>query len=461
MPDGGILLALPAQSIAVRLVLAALIAIALVRVLLHADVRNAGVRVAYAVLPIGVLLAVGFASLADLRLPTLMVPATDSPSQVIVGLGGDYLYLAPLTLPAILSAWAVVGCIRMVLRSVRTARAARTARLVMRDGSAPAIIRRRVLVLARALGITPPPVVVGDCPGGAAAIGIRKPVLVLDAEFVDSLDADELDGVIAHELAHVARHDNLVAYLFGLGRDVTFFLPGGNWALRQLLVERELAADQTAIGATRRPGALAGGLLKVLEASEAREACAALMPSGTLAARVAALCEDPPEPRRLRTSAEALSVVAAFVGLVATSMLVPRWIAGPDPEAGVGVLLSTPTTVVDAAPAEPTTGPDWDPDAVPQALGSYHETVDTPPVAVGGDLRSPDDQSDHLAAGMLRACADDVGCRMDPRPASTLELHPQPVVVQREFAVRWHAQPVGEVDQGAVVRFYYLSTLPN
>ena len=461
MPDGGILLALPAQSIAVRLVLAALIAIAVVRLLLRADVRNAGVRVAYALLPIGVLLAVVVASLADLRLPTLMVPAADAPSQVIVGLGGDYLYLAPLTLPAIMGAWALVAAIRILLRSVRTARAARTARMLMRDGSAPATLRRRVLVLARTLGITPPPVVVGDCPGGAAAIGIRKPVLVLDADFVASLDDDELDGVIAHELAHVARRDNLVAYLFGLGRDVTFFLPGGNWALRQLLVERELAADQTAISATRRPGALAGGLLKVLEASESREACAALMPTGTLAARVATLCEDQPRPRPLRTSAETLSVVAAFVGLVATSMLVPRWIAGPDPEAGVGVMLAAPTRVVDSAPARPVVEPDWDPDAVPQALGSYHETVDSAPIAVGGDLRSPDEQSDSLAAGMLRTCAGEATCRLEPRPASTLELHPRPVLVQRDFPVRWHAQPVGTVDDGAVVRFYYLSSLPN
>jgi beta-lactamase regulating signal transducer with metallopeptidase domain len=461
VPDGGILLALPAQSIAVRLALAALIAIVVVRVLLRADVRNAGVRVAYALLPIGVLLAVVVASLADLRLPTLMVPASDAPSQVVLGLGGDYLYLAPLTLPAIMGAWALVVVTRALLRSVRTARAARAARLLVRDGSAPATLRRRVLVLARRLGITPPAVVLGECPGGAAAIGIRKPVLLLDAEFVASLDDDELDGVIAHELAHVARRDNLVAYLFGLGRDVMFFLPGGSWALRQLLVERELAADQTAISATNRPGALAGGLLKVLEATETREACAALMPTGSLAARVATLCEDQPRPRPLRTSAETLSVVAAFVGLVATSLLVPRWIAGPDPEAGVGVMLATSSRVVDTAPERPVIEPAWDPAALPQALGSYHGTVDSAPAAVGGDLRSPDEQADSLAAGMLRTCAGDSTCRLEPPPASTLQLHPQPTVVQRVFPVRWHAQPVGAVEGGARVRVYYLSSLPD
>lgn len=462
MPDGGILLALPAQSIAVRLVLAALIAIALVRVLLRADLRHAGVRVACALMPVGVVLAVVVVSLADLRLPTLLIPATDAPSQVIMGLGGDYLYLAPLTLPAILAAWAVVAGVRVILRAVRTASAAWTARGLARDGEAPTNVRRRVLVLSRRLGIIAPTVVVGECPGGAAAIGIRKPVLLLDAGFVARLDADELDGVLAHELAHVARHDNLVAFLFGLGRDLTFFLPGGTWALRHLLVERELAADQTAIGATRRPGALAAGLLKVLESAPTAEACAALMPSGTLADRVAALCDERPAPRALRSSAEAASVVAAFVGLVATSMLVPRWIAGPDPESGIGVLVSAPTSSqVDEQPDAPLDepAPTWDRDVVPRALGSYHATIDAAPPAATADLLAPDDL-DHLSAGMLAICDADATCQLEPQPASTLELHPRPVVVQRAFPFRWHAQPVGEVADDAVVRFYYLSSVP-
>lgn len=487
MPAGGILLALPAQSIAVRLGLAALIAIVVVRVLLRADFRRAGVRVAYALLPVGVFLSVVVASLADLRLPTLMVPAADAPSQVIVGLGSDYLYLAPLTLPAIVGAWAVVALVRVVLRTTRTARSTRSARRLARTGRAPVRVRRRVAVLSRILGVAAPPVVLSDCPGGAAAIGIRKPVLLLDAAYVETLDERELDGVLAHELAHIARHDNLVAYLFGIGRDLTFFLPGGAWALRQLLVERELAADQTAIGATQRPGALAGGLLKVLESAPVRQASAALMPTDTLAARVATLCEDKPAPRALRSWAETMSVVAAFVGLLATSMLVPRWIAGPDPEAGIGVMVSPPTST--AAPQEPpsvvdivpvdveaagssapattqsgtgtATTPEPEATSLPRALSSYRATIDEGPVAASGDVRNPDDGGDDMGAGMLRACAGDEQCRIQPEPASTLQLRPPPVLVQREFPVRWHAQQVGVASDDAVVRFYYLSSLPR
>ncbi len=62
---------------------------------------------------------------------------------------------------------------------------------------------------------------------------------------------------------------------------------------------------------------------------------------------------------------------------------------------------------------------------------------------------------------MLRACAGDAGCRIQPEPASTLQLRPSPVLVQRDFPVRWHAQQVGAAGDDAVVRFYYLSTLPR
>lgn len=477
MTDGGILLALPAQSVAVRLVLGALVAIVLTRLLLRADIRSAGVRVAFAVLPVGVLATLVVASLAAPRLPTLLVSAPDSPSQVVIGLGRDYLQLAPLTLPAILGAWAVVAFALVSLRTVRVVRTSRTARRVARRRSAPTQVRRRVVSLAARLGITPPSVVVGECPGGAAAVGIRRPVLLLDEHFVATLDDLELEGVIAHELAHIARRDNLVAYCTGLVRDLTFFLPGGTWALRQLLVERELAADQSAVQVTRRPGSLAAGLLKVLETAPEAATCAPLMPAGTLAARVTALCADQEPPRRVRTTTEVTAVAAAFTLLVATAMMVPRWLAGADPEAGLGVLLSVSpvsaapldvgapdgTAAMSGAAAGTIDLPAIQAAAPPQALRSYAATVESPQRVVRATSGQPDDVTDVLSAGGLATCANADACAdLAPEVVSTLELHPNHVLVQRDFDVRWHAQPVnGRADDTAMVRLYYLSSIPE
>lgn len=476
MLEEGILLALPAQSVAVRLVLGAVAAFVAVRLLLRAPLRTAAVRVATAMLPIGVLVVLASVSLADPRLPTLMVPAAAAPSQVVIGLGSDYLYLAPLTLPAIVAAWALVATTLMVLRTVRVMRTARAARRLVGGQPVAPRLRRTVMRLARDLQVTPPDLAVGDIDGGAAAIGLRRPVLVMDGRFLASLDDEELEGVVAHELAHVARRDNLLAHLSGLVRDLTFFLPGGTRALRHLLVERELAADERAVAVTRRPGALAGGLLKVADGSMA-DACAALAPHGTLATRVKTLCAAEPSPQRLRSTAEIAAVSVVFAGLVATAVAVPRWAAGADPESGVAVLLSLPTVAqgadsasstpaLDRAPVAVTASralPAWSATAPPRALRSYQGTVEQRRSPVTSPTTSPDDDVDDVSAGMLAACASSSGCQqLTPAPDPTLELHPETVVVQREFPVRWHAQPVGGADDStSVVRFYYLSSLPE
>ena len=99
--------------------------------------------------------------------------------------------------------------------------------------------------------------VLPTCPGGALVVGTRQPVVLIGQDLLDRLDDAELEGVLAHELAHVRRRDNLVSAALGAARDLTFFVPGGGWAVRQLHRERELAADQVAVAATGRPGALA------------------------------------------------------------------------------------------------------------------------------------------------------------------------------------------------------------
>nr|WP_274387589.1 M56 family metallopeptidase [Salsipaludibacter albus] len=307
-------------------------------------------------------------------------------------------------------------------------------------------------------GLRSPQAAVVECPGGAAAVGIRRPVLLLDEALLAELDPAELEGVVAHELAHVARRDNLIALAFGIARDLTFFVPGGTWAVRHLLVERELAADQAAIGRTRRPGALAGGLMKVLDAGSDRvEACAALMPSGTLATRVAVLCDDDPAPGVARHAGEALALLGTFVLLVAIATVVPRALAGDDPETALGLYVAgAGEQAVPGAegPAAPTAPP-------ARALATYHDSVDQP--AQANDA-APEptgraellDVPGNLNGGMLRACATGGECGITEPDSSTLELRPQPVLVEADIELRWHAR---QIAHGGDFRVYQLSSL--
>jgi Zn-dependent protease with chaperone function len=98
----------------------------------------------------------------------------------------------------------------------------------------------------------------------ALTIGIIKPRIYISQWFHSHLDEVELEQVLAHELAHVSRGDNLIALVSTAFLGATAFLPSSWSAFRYLLRERELATDELAIAITGKPIALARGLLKVV-----------------------------------------------------------------------------------------------------------------------------------------------------------------------------------------------------
>jgi Zn-dependent protease with chaperone function len=98
----------------------------------------------------------------------------------------------------------------------------------------------------------------------ALTIGITNPRIYVSQWFHDHLDEVELEQVLAHELAHVSRSDNLIALASTAFLGATAFLPSSWSAFHYLLRERELATDELAIAVTGKPMALARGLLKVV-----------------------------------------------------------------------------------------------------------------------------------------------------------------------------------------------------
>lgn len=93
--------------------------------------------------------------------------------------------------------------------------------------------------------------------------GLWRPAVLLSTWMVQHLDRRELEAVLAHELAHVARRDSLVIWLATVLRDAFFYLPTSWAAYRQLQREKETACDDLAVSVTGRPLALASALAKV------------------------------------------------------------------------------------------------------------------------------------------------------------------------------------------------------
>jgi TonB family protein len=94
--------------------------------------------------------------------------------------------------------------------------------------------------------------------------GIWRPILVLPEEMPRQLGPAEVEAVLAHELVHVARRDNLWSNLQMLVCCIFWFYPIV-WLLdRRLIAERESSCDERVIGALGNSQAYASGLIKMM-----------------------------------------------------------------------------------------------------------------------------------------------------------------------------------------------------
>jgi bla regulator protein BlaR1 len=95
--------------------------------------------------------------------------------------------------------------------------------------------------------------------------GIVRPVLLLPEGIQDRLSAAEFAAVLAHELCHVRRRDNLTAMIQMLVEASFWFHPLVWWLSAKLVDERERACDEEVLREGSEPAAYAEGILKVCE----------------------------------------------------------------------------------------------------------------------------------------------------------------------------------------------------
>jgi len=80
-----------------------------------------------------------------------------------------------------------------------------------------------------------------------ALIGWIRPVILVPAGALINLSAEELEAVLAHELAHIRRHDYLVNLLQTVVETLFFYHPAVWWINRNIRSEREDCCDDLAV----------------------------------------------------------------------------------------------------------------------------------------------------------------------------------------------------------------------
>jgi beta-lactamase regulating signal transducer with metallopeptidase domain len=94
-------------------------------------------------------------------------------------------------------------------------------------------------------------------------VGLWRPTLLLPEGIMERLTASELEAVIAHELCHVRRRDNLFSGLHMLAEALFWFHPLVWLIGARLLEERERACDENVLSLGNQPRVYADAILNV------------------------------------------------------------------------------------------------------------------------------------------------------------------------------------------------------
>ena len=92
-------------------------------------------------------------------------------------------------------------------------------------------------------------------------IGPWRPVMVLPAHYAQSIQGDELDMALTHELVHLQRRDLRWGLAPAVAQHLFFFHPLAHLAAREYALAREAACDAAVIAGHRHCAQAYGRLL--------------------------------------------------------------------------------------------------------------------------------------------------------------------------------------------------------
>jgi uncharacterized protein (TIGR03435 family) len=112
------------------------------------------------------------------------------------------------------------------------------------DDTAVAIVGRLAarIGVRRGVRVLQTSIAVGPC-----VVGWLRPAILLPPAAAMGLSPQQLEAVLAHELAHIKRHDYLVNVAQVVVETLFFYHPVVWWVSKQIRVERELCCDDVAV----------------------------------------------------------------------------------------------------------------------------------------------------------------------------------------------------------------------
>ncbi len=163
----------------------------------------------------------------------------------------------------------------------------------------PPLGRRRVDELRHALGIARTVAVrLSDEVIAPCTAHLLRPVIWLPLSLLTRVPVEQIEALLAHELAHIARKDWLWNGVQCVIESLLFFHPAVWWLGRRIRQEREHACDDLAVAACGNAVALAQALAALECARQSSPRLVLAAQGGSLLQRIARLLSGPPSRGR-------------------------------------------------------------------------------------------------------------------------------------------------------------------
>ncbi|HTL30544.1 MAG TPA: M56 family metallopeptidase, partial [Tepidisphaeraceae bacterium] len=183
-----------------------------------------------------------------------------------------------------------------------------------------------------------------------SVVGYLKPIILLPVCAMSGLSPQQLEGLIAHELAHVRRHDYLVNLVQIIVETLLFYHPAAWWLSRRIRQERENCCDDLAAGVCPNRVAYVQALAAMEELRMVPGELVLAARGGSLLPRVRRLL-GVQSPRQRSWSLTA-GIVVVIVAL--TPLLISQHKAKADETASAGTGSSTKPSQASSQPSQST-----------------------------------------------------------------------------------------------------------
>ena len=259
-------------------------------------------------------------------------------------------------------------------------------------------------------------------------IGWLKPLILLPMSTISALKPEEIEMLLAHELAHIRRHDFFVNLLQTAIETLMFYHPAAWWISHRIRIEREHCCDDMAIETCGSALRYARALTHLEELRAHHSELALAANGGSLLTRVRRLVtsddDAASDTSRWGAAAAVLAVVIAVLAIPSMPALAKRnadeQFPSNPPKKAIAAKPSTTTITVESKSA--TCDKDHDTDA---DLGDIEINADTP---------EPPDPPEPPEAPMAMA-ADEAGTPAPPALPAYAFMAPRVVVAAPRVAV--------------------------